>query len=176
MPSFLKVSNTEKHFMFESLFCCCSYSFVLIWALPMLTGPWCVVWTDFELPIQVNLIPQFSKKLGPWTCATTTGNSLGLSKCLWVVDWILLPFVDLRSGSHGLIDLTPKIICLFVVRKGMDTCMWTSEDNLQKSVLSFHQMGPRDQTPFASRCLYLLSHPVRSHFICLFGKYILFIF
>lgn len=63
--------------LFGSLFCCHAYSFVLRWTLAMLIGPRDVVWAGFELLIQVILVPQLSKRLGPQTCATITGNSIG---------------------------------------------------------------------------------------------------
>lgn len=37
-------------------------------------------------------------------------------------------------------------------------CMWGSEDNLQKSVLSFHHMGPGDQAVRFEQLLILTAH------------------
>lgn len=66
-----------------------------------------------------------------------------------------------------------KVFVCLLWGKGMG-CVWRSEVNLQKSFLPFYQMGPRAQTQVSS--IYLLSHPVRSWFLFLFGGYILFIF
>lgn len=69
--------------LFGSLFCCYPYNFVLRWTLAMLIGSRDVVWAGFELLIRVILVPQLSKKLGPQTCATITGNPIGSFKmCL----------------------------------------------------------------------------------------------
>lgn len=41
------------------------------------------------------------------------------------------------------------------------TYMWKSEDNVDKSFLSFYHVGPGDQTPvvrFSNKHLYQLSH------------------
>lgn len=169
--------------LFGSLFCCYPYNFVLRWTLAMLIGSRDVVWAGFELLIRVILVPQLSKKLGPQTCATITGNPIGSFKMCLNCFWILLALVGLRSGSHG--HTAPiltavsslkkkKSICLFVVGEGNGYVCGGQKSNLQKSFLPFYQMGPRAQTQVSS--IYLLSHPVRSWFLFLFVWRIYFVY
>lgn len=46
---------------------------------------------------------------------------------------------------------------------GSYVCVWGSEDNLQESLLSFHCVGPGEQTRLSSRYLYQLSHLTSPH-------------
>lgn len=129
--------------LFGSLFCCYPYNFVLRWTLAMLIGSRDVVWAGIELLIQVILVPQLSKKLGPQTCATITGNPIGSFKMCLNCFWILLALVGLRSGSHGhtapiltaVSSLKKKKKYLFICCGGRRwVCVWRSEVQFAKVI------------------------------------------